>query len=92
MGNQEKAKRLENMTAKEIFYRMLNLAKIFMYSSFYYCSCDRFQCCCLPNGEENYCFICRFKVVYYAVEVGRCRKPAKIVNLYKQMKEDLNRF
>ena len=53
----QKIKKLEYMTAKEILYRILNTSYIFLFSGWTYCSCQKFQGCSLPNGEENYCHI-----------------------------------
>ena len=36
----------------------------FEFSSFCYCSREKFQGCCFVNGEENYCYICQFEVKY----------------------------
>ena len=67
----EKLRRLELMAAEMIHYYVLNLLYIFTFSSWYYCSCKKFQGCELPNGEENYCYICRFKLNYYPAEIEK---------------------
>ena len=54
--NIERVKRLENMATEMIYYYILNLSYIFQYSSWYYCSCNRFNGWQYQNGEENYWF------------------------------------
>ena len=48
----ERIKRLEYMAAEMIFYYILNLSYIFQYSSWYYCSCNRFQGCHIEMGKN----------------------------------------
>ena len=69
--NIEKVKRLENMAAEMIYDYILHLSYIFQYSSWYYCSCNRFNGCQYQNGEENYYFICHFKLEYYPVDIEK---------------------
>ena len=54
-----KVKCFQYLAAKKIHYYIVNLAYIFEFSSFYYCSCEKFQGRRFANGEENYCYICQ---------------------------------
>ena len=87
--NIERVKRLENMATEMIYYYILNLSYIFQYSSWYYCSCNRFNGCQYQNGEENYCFICQFKLEYYPGDIEKIFDPREIGNIYISMKNDL---
>lgn len=79
------------MAAGVIYYYVLNLSYIFTFSSYYYCSSEKFQGCELPNGEENYYYICWFKLSYYPAEIEKIFHPKKIADNYLSMKEDLKR-
>ena len=67
----------------------MNLANIFEFDSFYYCSCKKFEGCCFANGEENYCYICQFKVKYNWIKIEKTSNPFRIEKIYKSMKEHL---
>ena len=84
----ERVKRLEYMAAEMIFYYILNLSYIFQYSSWYYCSCNRFQGCQYRNGEEFYCFICQFQLEYNPRDTKKIFDTQKIANIYLSMKKD----
>ena len=84
----KKVKKLEYMAAEIIFYYILNLSYIFQYNSWYCCSCNRFQGCQYRNGEEFYCFICRFRLEYYQRDKEKIFDPQKIANIYLSMKRD----
>ena len=72
--------KLEYMAAKKFIIKsILKLSYIFNTSSFYYYSCDRFQGCCWPNGETNYCFICRFTLTDYPVEIEKIKDVREII-------------
>ena len=88
----KKVKRLDYLAAKRGYYYILNLACIFGFSSWYYCTCEKFQGCCLPNLEENYCFICQFKVEFNPYETEKIIEPLKIVEIYKSMKKKLKKM
>ena len=83
----ERVKRLEYMAAEMIFYYILNLSYIFQYSSWYYCSCNRFQGCQYRNGEEFYCFICWFQLEYNPRDIEKIFNTQKIAKIYLSMKK-----
>ena len=87
----KKVKKLEYIAAKKVFYYTLNLAYIFQYSSWYYCTCNRFQGCRLENGEKDYYYISRFQNNYHSEKINKCINPKDIAALYKQMKKDLKK-
>ena len=66
----------------------MNLTYIFEFGSFY-CFCKKFQGCCFANGEENYCYICQFKVKYNWIKIEKNSNPFRIEKIYKSMKESL---
>ena len=78
----ESVKRLEYMSGEMIFYYILNLSYIFQYSSWYYCSCNRFQGFQYRNGEEFYWFICRFQLEYNPRDIEKIFNTQKIANIY----------
>ena len=87
----QKIKKLEYMTAKEILYRILNTSYIFLFSGWTYCSCQKFQGCSLPNGEENYCHIWKFMLDYHPQKMHKIHDPKEILNTYISMKKDLEK-
>ena len=84
-----KVKSLQYLTAKKVHYYIVNLAYIFEFSSFYYCSCKKFQVSCFAIGEENHCYICQFKVRYNWIKIEKTSNPFIIEKIYKSMKESL---
>ena len=70
---------------------MLNLSYIFTYSIWSYCSCEKFQGCALPDGKENFCCICRFKLDYHLDEMNKIIDPKKIYDTYISMKKELKK-
>ena len=87
----ERVEKLKSMAAEKIYYYVLNLAYIFHFSSWYYCLCERFQGCVFKNGEDLYCFICRFKMEYNPKDIEEIKCTKKIENIYLAMKEDLKK-
>ena len=85
----QKVKSLQYLTAGKVHYYIVNLAYIFEFSSFYYCSCEKFQGCCFANGEENYCYICQFRVKYNWIKIEKTSNPFRIEKIYKALKESL---
>ena len=73
----KKGQKLEYMANKKVMYYILNLANIFTYHSWYWCSCKKFQGCSLPNGEENYCYICKFKFDYNIEDMYKLKNQKK---------------
>lgn len=66
--------------------------KIYHFSSWYYCSCQKFQGCVFKNGEDLYCFICRFKMAYNLRDIEGIKCPQKIEDIYLAMKEALKKM
>ena len=82
----------EDMAAEMIYYYIFNLSYIFQYSTWYYCSCNRFNGCQYQNGEENYCFICQFKLECYPGDIEKIFDPREIGNIYVSMKNYLKKM
>ena len=85
----QKVRSLQYLTARKVHYYIVNLAYIFEFSSFCYCFCQKFQGCCFANGEENYCYICQFKVKYNWIKIEKTSNPFKIEKIYNSIKEHL---
>ena len=85
----QKVRSLQYLTARKVHYYIVNLAYVFEFGSFYYCSCKKCQGCCFANGEENYCYICQFKVKYNWIKIEKTSNPFKIEKIYKSIKEHL---
>ena len=82
----QKVRSLQYLTTRKVYYYIVNLAYIFEFSSFSYCFCQKFQGCCFANGEENYCYICQFKVKYNWTKIEKTSNPFKIKKIYKSLK------
>ena len=85
----QKVKSLQYLTVRKVHYYTVNLAYIFEFSRFSYCSCKKFQGCCFANGEENYCYICQFKVKYNWIKIEKTSNTLRIEKIDKSMKESL---
>ena len=85
----QKVKSLQYLTVRKVHYYTVNLAYIFEFSRFSYCSCKKFQGCCFANGEENYCYICQFKVKYNWIKIEKTSNTLRIEKNDKSMKESL---
>ena len=51
--------------------------------------CQKIQGCCFAIGEENYFYICQFKVKYNWIKIENTCNPFKVKKIYKSMKEHL---
>ena len=75
----QKIKKLEYLAAKKNkLYYVLNISYIFTHSEWIYCSCQKFQGCSLQNGENFFCYICKFRLDYHPEEMH------KIINKKKK--------
>ena len=79
---------MDYLTAKSTLLRV-KFSMHFEFSSWYYYTCKKFQDCCLPNLEENYCFICQIKVEFNAYEIEKIIESLKFIEIYKLMKKQL---
>ena len=73
-------KKLEYMASKKAIYNILYLADVFAYQSWYWCSCKKLQGYLLPNGEENYCYIWKFKLDYNIEDIFKRENPKKFIH------------
>ena len=73
-------KKLEYMASKKAIYNILYLAYVFAYQSWYWCSCKKFQGYLLPNGEENYFYIWKFKLDYNIEDIFKRENPKKFIH------------
>ena len=73
-------KKLEYMASKKAIYNILYLAYVFAYQSWYWCSCKKFEGYLLPNGEENYCYIWKFKLDYNIEDIFKRENPKKFIH------------
>ena len=87
----KRVRKLKIIAARKIYYYALNLAYIFHFSSWYYCSCKKFQVCVDFYGEELYCFIFRFKMEYNPRDIEEISDSKKIEDVYLAMKKDIKR-
>ena len=81
----QKVRSLQYLTARKVHYYIVKLAYTFEFSSFCYCFCQKFQCCCFAHGEENYCYI----AIVNWIKIEKASNPFKIKKIYKSMKEHL---
>ena len=87
----ERVKKLQFLSARYVFYRLLNFSNHFKYNYWYYCSYKKFYGCEFPNGEEFYCFICQIHIKYGNPDkIEKMRKLSETINLYLRSKNALN--
>ena len=90
----DKSRKLKHLALSQIFYQLLNTFYIFIYNSFFYCCCDKFQGCRSKpvNGmiaDRNFCYLCRVKVTYDEEKILKLLKITSVYNTFIELKQDI---
>ena len=84
-------KPLTYLASLEVYYHCYKIIEYFIYSSYYYCLCDRYQGCLRqPFGGEDYCCVCKTRIHYSFEKLNSIKHNSfKLQKFYLNLLRDL---